>query len=76
MAKHNAVTAAAESASQALTRFNETETFAQRLFRPSGNKSVQAVIVNGKMHAIFTDGQTTIEIMDGNAAMSVAQSEG
>ena len=76
MAKHNAVTAAAESASQALTRFNETETFAQRLFRPSSNKSVQAVIVNGKMHAIFTDGQTTIEIMDGNAAMSVAQSEG
>lgn len=75
MAKHNAVTTAAEGAGKALERFQATETFAQRLFRPEGGKSVQAVFAGGNLHVVLTDGATTLEVSGGKAALSISQAE-
>jgi hypothetical protein len=76
MAKHkdnHAVMVAAETASKALDRFQATETFAQRLFRPEGNSSIKAVLSAGNLHVVLTDGKTTLEVSNGQAAIAVAE---
>ncbi len=70
-----AVKAAAEGASRALTRAEEIQTFAQRLFRPEGSQSIRAVLASGNLHVMLTDGKTTLEVSNGQAAIAVAQAE-
>jgi hypothetical protein len=55
------VTEAAGKAGKALTRLEETETFAQRLFKPAENRALQAVLSNGNLHVVVTDGKTRLE---------------
>jgi hypothetical protein len=74
--KSQAVTIAASSAGSMAKRFASAEAEASRIHsEQSGSKLVRALLQGGKLHAVISDGKSTIEIMDGQVALSVAQSE-
>ncbi len=75
-AKSQAVTVAASNAASMAKRFASVEAEASRIHsEQSGSKLVRALLSGGKLHAVISDGKSTIEIMDGQVALSVAQSE-
>jgi hypothetical protein len=41
----------------------------------TGAQLVRALLQGGKLHAVISDGKSTIEIMDGSVAVSVAQTD-
>jgi len=70
----NAVTVAASAAGKIATRFQAVEAAAQRIHtEQSGAQLVRALLSGGKLHAVISDGKSTLEIMDGSVALSVAQ---
>jgi hypothetical protein len=74
----NAVTIAASAAGAVAKRFAAVENEASRIHaEQSGAKLVRALLQGGgKLHAVISDGKSTLEIMDGSVALSVAQAEG
>src|ERR1035437_9789740 len=67
-AKSKAVTIAARSAGDVLARFGAVESEACRIHQEqSGAKLVRALLKDGKMHAVITDGKSPLEVMDGAA---------
>lgn len=76
MKKSKAVTIAAQAATAIATRFAAVEVEATRIHQEqSGAKLVRALMKGGKMHAVVSDGKTTLEVMDGAVALSVAQDD-
>jgi hypothetical protein len=72
--KSKAVTVAAQSASAVSTRFTAVESEATRIHQEqSGASFVRALLKGGKLHAVVSDGKSTLEVMDGAVALSVAQ---
>jgi hypothetical protein len=72
----NAVTIAASAAGAVAKRFASVEAEASRIHaEQTGGKLVRALLSGGKLHAVISDGKSTIEIMDGSVALSVAQAE-
>jgi hypothetical protein len=65
-AKSQAVTIAASSAGAVAKRFDAEQ---------SGSKLVRALLSGGKFHAVISDGKSTLDVMDGSVALSVAQAE-
>jgi hypothetical protein len=75
--KSKAVTIAARSAGDIIARFEAVEAAACRIHQEqSGAKLVRALLKDGKMHAVITDGNATLEVMDGAVSLSVEQREG
>jgi hypothetical protein len=59
-----------------VTRFAAVETAAHRIHEEqSGAKLVRALMNGGKLHAVVSDGQTTLEVLNGTVVLSVAQPE-
>jgi hypothetical protein len=72
----NAVTVAASNAGTVAKRFASVEAEASRIHsEQTGGKLVRALLSGGKLHAVVTDGQSTIEVCNGSVALSVAQPE-
>jgi hypothetical protein len=72
----NAVSVAASNAGKIATRFQAVESAAQRAHEEmTGGRLVRALLQGGKLHAVVTDGQSTIEVCNGAVALSVAQPE-
>jgi hypothetical protein len=70
------ITAAAKSASAIATRFASVEVEATRIHQEkSGASLVRALLKGGKLHAVVSDGKSTLEVMDGAVALSVAQDQ-
>jgi hypothetical protein len=68
----NAVTIAASNASAVAKRFAAVETEAQKIHaEQTGGKLVRAFMNGGSIHAVITDGKTTLEVQDGKVALSV-----
>jgi hypothetical protein len=75
-AKSQAVTIAASSAGAVAKRFVSVEAEASRIHaEQSGSKLVRALLSGGKFHAVISDGKSTLDVMDGSVALSVAQAE-
>jgi hypothetical protein len=74
--KSQAVTVAASTAGVVAKRFASVEAEASRIHaEQSGASLVRALLQGGKLHAVISDGKSTLEIMDGSVALSVAQAE-
>jgi hypothetical protein len=74
--KSKAVTIAAREAGTVANRFSAVEIEAERIHaEQSGSKLVRALMTGGKMHAVISDGKSTLEVHDGVVALSVAQTE-
>jgi hypothetical protein len=74
--KSQAVTIAASSAGSVAKRFASVEAEASRIHsEQSGSRLVRALLSGGKLHAVVTDGRSTIEVCNGSVALSVAQAE-
>jgi len=72
----NAATIAASAAGAVAKRFAAVENEASRIHaEQSGASLVRALLQGGKLHAVISDGKSTLEIMDGSVALSVAQAE-
>jgi hypothetical protein len=72
--RNNAVTVAASKAGSVATRFASVEAEAQRIHtEQTGAKLVRAVLNGGGLHAVLSDGKTTIEVLDGKVALSVSE---
>jgi len=57
-------------------RFASVEAEASRIHaEQSGAQLVRALLSGGKLHAVISDGKSTLEVMDGSVALSVAQPE-
>ena len=57
-------------------RFASVEAEAQQIHtEQTGAQLVRALLQGGKLHAVVTDGQSTIEVCNGAVALSVAQAE-
>jgi len=70
----NAVTVAASTAGTVAKRFASVEAEASRIHtEQSGASLVRALLSGGKLHAVVTDGQSTIEVRNGSVALSVTQ---
>jgi len=55
-------------------RFAAVENEASRIHSEAvGGKLVRALLSGGKLHAVVTDGQSTIEVRNGSVALSVTQ---
>jgi len=74
MTKSKAVTLAADAAANTLARFASVEAEAARIHHEqAGSKLVRALVSGGKLHAVISDGASTIEVHDGQVAPSVTQ---
>jgi hypothetical protein len=73
-AKSKAVTIAAQLAGDIVARFAVVEATACRIHQEqSGARLVRALLKDGKLHAVVTDGNATLEVMDGAVSLSVEQ---
>ena len=71
-----AVTVATRDAASVLSRFEAVERNARTIHEQSvGSKMARALLSGGRLHAVVTDGRSTIEICDGKVAVSVEQGE-
>jgi hypothetical protein len=74
MTKSKSVTIAASDAATTLARFAAVEAAAERIHQEQvGAKLVRALLNGGKLHAVISDGSSTIEVHDGQVALSVTQ---
>jgi hypothetical protein len=65
---------AANAAANTLARFQAVEAEAERIHQEqAGSKLVRALLSGGKLHAIVSDGASTIEVHDGQVALTVTQ---
>jgi len=72
--KSKAVTLSASNAATTLARFAAVEAAAERIHQEQvGAKFVRAAMNGRGLHAVLTDGKTTLEVMDGKVALSVTQ---
>ena len=63
-------------AAPVLSRFEAVERTASAIHEQSGaNKLARALLSGGKLHAVISDGRSTVEICDGKVAVSVQQDE-
>ena len=73
---HNAVTIAASKAGAVATRFASVEAEAERIYaEQSGARLVRAVMNGGGLHAVLSDGTSTLEVCNGAVALSVKEVE-
>jgi hypothetical protein len=74
MTKSKSVSPAASNAANTLARFQAVENEASRIHQEQvGSKLVRVLLAGGKLHAIVSDGASTIEVRDGQVALSVTQ---
>jgi hypothetical protein len=72
--KSKSITIAASDAANTLARFASVEAEASRIHaEQAGSKLVRALLSGGKLHAVISDGSSTIEVHDGQVALTVTQ---
>ena len=72
MAKFKKSTAITLAASTAAARWNAVESVANRIHEEqSGANLVRALLGKNGLHAVISDGKSTLEVSDGQVALSV-----
>jgi hypothetical protein len=73
-ARSKAITTAASEAAEIARRFGAVERDAQFIFAQSSSRKVARAVMNGSgLHAIISDGMSTVEICNGTIAVNVTQ---
>lgn len=76
MSKTKKSTAITIAASSAAARWHAVETTARRLDEEqTGGRLVRALLGKNGLHAVISDGKSTLEVADGQVALSVKQTD-
>ena len=73
-AKNTTIAIASEKAGTVMARFEAVEREAQKIHEQQmGTKLARALLSNGSLHLVLSDGKATVEVANGAVALSVKQ---